>query len=286
MTGFGKAETQYKDKKITIEIKSLNSKQADIFLKMPGFYKSKEIDLRNMIGSTLSRGKIDASVYVESEAKATTLKVNATLVKEYHESLVQISKLLGEKEENYLPHILGMPDIFTNEREDLEEEEWRYLQQMMQAACHALNDFRKQEGETLAAELKNRIHGILDRLEQIKKTDTNRVEEIKNRIRQHLEENVGKANIDNSRFEQELIYYLEKLDITEEKVRLKTHCDYFLSVMTEEESQGKKLGFITQEIGREINTIGSKANNAVIQKLVVEMKDELEKIKEQTLNVL
>lgn len=287
MTGFGKAEGMYGNKKIVVELKSLNSKQLDISTRIPGSYKAKEIELKNQVGTQLERGKVDIVIFLDSGTDENRLKLNRELIMSYHNDLVEIASTLGETENvAFLPLILKMPDVLKAEKDEMDEQEWKEVQKLVDQACEQLIEFRKAEGNTLKKDLAKRINFILDNLDIIANSDKERIERIKVRIRQNLEDVVGKSNIDLNRFEQELIYYIEKLDITEEKIRLKTHCDYFLEVMNGTQSQGKKLGFIGQELGREINTIGSKANNAEIQKRVVEMKDELEKIKEQVLNLL
>jgi uncharacterized protein (TIGR00255 family) len=287
MTGYGKAVTEWGSKKISIEIKSLNSKQFDLNLRLPGVYKEKELGLRTYLLKETERGRIDVSIYIESGAEEKNVKINQELAKNYFEDLSKLSNTLGITGEiDYLSLILKMPDILKNERPELDESEWEVLENGLNQALLDFNKFRLDEGLALSNELRERLHSLQHLLEKVEQNDPARISNIKDRIRKNLEEVTEKAKIDMNRFEQELIYYIEKLDITEEKVRLKTHCNYFLETMHSSAAEGRKLGFIAQEIGREINTIGSKANDAEIQKFVVQMKDELEKIKEQLLNVL
>ncbi|MGZ4034400.1 MAG: YicC/YloC family endoribonuclease [Bacteroidia bacterium] len=287
MTGFGKAVNEIPGKKVTIEIRSLNSKQLDLNLRLPYLYKEKELELRADISKQVERGKVDVTVYTESTNEALPVALNKALAKVYYKELKNLSEELNETNLNLLPLIIKMPDVMKAEREvvEMDEAEWKQVKSAVDKAIEEFQKFRSDEGKTLANEFTTRI-GIIDKLlAEVVVMDAPRVENIKTRIKNNIAEAIEKDKIDQNRFEQELIYYIEKLDITEEKLRLKTHIDYFLNTMTEPAS-GRKLGFITQEIGREINTIGSKANDAGVQKLVVQMKDELEKIKEQLLNVL
>jgi uncharacterized protein (TIGR00255 family) len=287
MTGFGKAVNEIPGKKITVEIRSLNSKQLDLNLRMPYFYKEKELELRNEIARQLERGKVDVNVYTESTQEIMPVALNRTLAKTYYQELKSLSAELNENGSDLLGLVLKMPEVMKAEREvaELDEEEWKYVKGTVDKAIEEFQKFRDDEGNALLQEFNNRI-GIINRLlTEVLALDAARVENIKTRIRNNLSEVIDTDKIDQNRFEQELIYYIEKLDITEEKLRLKTHLDYFMTTM-KEPGAGRKLGFISQEIGREVNTIGSKANDASIQKLVVQMKDELEKIKEQMLNVL
>ncbi len=287
MTGFGKAVIEIPGKKITVEVRSLNSKQLDLNLRMPYVYKEKELELRSEISKQIERGKVDLSVYTESTQDVLPVAINKTLVKTYYKELKALSEELNEDNQNLMALILKMPDVMKAEREvvELDEEEWNQVKSVVNKAIEAFQKFRSDEGKTLANEFNSRIGIIYELLAEVMSNDAVRVETIRTRIKSNIAELVEKEKIDENRFEQELIYYIEKLDITEEKLRLKTHLDYFLKTM-EEPGCGRKLGFISQEIGREINTIGSKANDATIQKMVVQMKDELEKIKEQMLNVL
>ncbi len=288
MTGFGKASAEYKDKKITIEIKSLNSKQSDVNIRMPQQYKEKELVLRNELIQHLNRGKIDLSVWIEGGEGDKTIQFNEGLIKEYYEQLERVSKTINQPLENeqVMQIIMRMPDVLKTEQKELDEKEWEVILKTVKEAIKQLNTFRLQEGEMLAKDFEKRIGRIVDFLNLIKPFEKERIEKIRERINQNLKEFIESQDVDKNRFEQEIIFYLEKFDITEEKVRLRNHTSYFLETLKKEEMPGKKLGFITQEIGREINTIGSKANHAEIQKLVVQMKDELEKIKEQLLNIL
>ncbi|MBL7888891.1 MAG: YicC family protein [Bacteroidia bacterium] len=287
MTGFGKAVNEIPGKKITVEIRSLNSKQLDLNLRIPYLYKEKELELRTELSKQLERGKVDVSVYTESTQETVPTTLNKNLAKAYYNELRSLSQELNEKEENLLSLVVKMPDVLKAEKEtvELDETEWNQVKEAVNKAIEAFQKFRDDEGKTLEKEFQNRIGIIGKLLNEVLSLDNTRVDNIKKRIKNNLEEVIDLNKIDQNRFEQELIYYIEKLDITEEKLRLKTHLDYFNETMKEPAS-GRKLGFISQEIGREINTIGSKANDAGIQKLVVQMKDELEKVKEQLLNVL
>ncbi len=287
MTGYGKSVSEISGKKITVEVRSLNSKSLDLNLRLPYLYKEKELELRTNIAKQIERGKVDVSVYTEFSQDALPVALNKSLAKTYYKELKSLSEELEENNNNLLEMILKMPDVMKAEREvvELDETEWKEVKATVDKAIEAFQKFRDDEGNTLSVEFQSRISIINNLLEEVLLLDATRVSSIKNRIKNNLEEVVDTNKIDQNRFEQELIYYIEKLDITEEKLRLKTHLDYFTTTMNEPAS-GRKLGFISQEIGREINTIGSKANDAGIQKIVVQMKDELEKIKEQMLNVL
>lgn len=286
MTGFGKATGVFDNKKITVELKSLNSKQSDIIVRMPSQYKEKEMELRNLIFAQLKRGKIELSVHVENNGEAGNHSFNASLAKSYFQQLIAFSEDLNIPANDVLSTITRMPDVFQQVREELKPEEWDFLKALVEEGIEKLNQFRSDEGKKLAADFEKRIELIRNNLKVVEKFEPTRLEGIRQRIHKVLTELSGENGVDLNRQEQELIFYIEKLDITEEKVRLTAHCDYFLETMNAGNAQGKKLGFIGQEIGREINTIGSKANNAEIQRAVVQMKDELEKIKEQVLNVL
>lgn len=285
MTGFGKATREYDDKTVNVEIRSLNSKGVDLSLRLSSIYRDKEYELKSDISKLLERGKIDLSVYVDPKVEETPVEININLAKAYYAKLKQLATELKEPETGLMSQVLKMPDVLKSERKELKEEDWQDIRQVVLAAIESLNKFREDEGRSIEQDFEDRIAIIANALEKIKDLDTGRVQTIKERIRKNLEDAIGADKVDNNRFEQELIYYIEKLDINEEKVRLKTHLDYFIKTM-KEPSGGRKLNFIAQEIGREINTIGSKANDAEIQKMVVMMKDELEKIKEQTNNVL
>lgn len=285
MTGFGKASQELSDKTINIEIRSLNSKSADISLRLSSGLRNYELELRNEISKQLERGKIDLSIFIESKKAEMPVEINVELAKAYHKQLKNLALELNEPIANALQQVLKFPDVLKNERKETDENEWKLIKHCLNSALEELNNFRDIEGLSLKKDFEIRISKINTCLEEIKTLDLIRINAIKNRIRNNIEEVIGKSNLDENRFEQELIYYIEKLDINEEKVRLKTHLDYFIETCNEK-SAGRKLNFISQEIGREINTIGSKANDAQIQKLVVLMKDELEKIKEQANNVL
>ena len=287
MTGFGKATAEIPGKKVTVEVRSLNSKQLDLNLRLPYLYKEKELELRADISKQIERGKVDITVFTEATQDSLPIAINKTLAKTYYKELKSLSEELGESNQNLLSLVVKMPDVMKAEREvvELDEAEWKQIKATVDKAIDAFQKFRDDEGKTLSNEFTTRIGLIDNLLVEVVKMDAARVENIRSRIKNSLSEVIEKEKIDQNRFEQELVYYIEKLDITEEKLRLKTHIDYFLNTMKEAGS-GRKLGFISQEIGREINTIGSKANDATVQKLVVQMKDELEKIKEQLLNVL
>lgn len=282
MTGFGKATLQLPTKKITIEVKSLNSKGLDLNVRMPSLYREMELGLRNLIASKLERGKIDFSIYIESTAEQTSTRVNVPIVKAYINQLLEVYPDADTTE--LMKMAVRMPDTMKVEREEIDESEWATIQNVIEEALQNILNFRKDEGESLEKEFQLRIGNIRQFMNEALSLDPERVQAIKERLQTAIAE--LQVNVDENRFEQELIYYLEKLDITEEKVRLTNHLDYFLDTIKGTEANGRKLGFITQEMGREINTMGSKSNHAQMQKLVVQMKDELEKIKEQVLNVL
>jgi uncharacterized protein (TIGR00255 family) len=281
MTGFGKHVLQLPGKKITIEVKSLNSKSLDINARVPQVYREKELEFRNTIAGMLNRGKIDFSLYIESNGEEASTRINQSVVRDY---MGQLGEIAPGDTLRLLEMALRLPDTLKTEREELDPEEFAVIQEALAKALEELQAFRLEEGKTLEADFAQRIKTLQKLLEEVKTMDEARL----GSIRERLERAVAdlRETADPNRFEQELIYYLEKYDITEEKVRLSKHLEYFLSTMDSEASNGKKLGFISQEIGREINTIGSKANDAVMQRIVVQMKDELEKIKEQMLNVL
>lgn len=285
MTGFGKHTKEFKDKTITVEIRSLNSKGADISLRLSSMFRAYELELRNELTRQLERGKIDLTVYVESKTADAPVEINMELAKAYHTKLRELANALGESDTDIFKEVIKMPDVLKSERKEADEHVWKEIMQCIHEAIKDFNKFREQEGRSIEADFKTRLGVIENSLNKIIELDKHRLNKIKERIRTNLGEVIGLDKIDTNRFEQELIYYIEKLDINEEKVRLKQHLDYFTSTM-KENSIGRKLNFITQEIGREINTIGSKANDADMQKLVVLMKDELEKLKEQSMNVL
>ena len=285
MTGFGKATKEFENKTVNVEIRSLNSKNMDLSLRLSSVYRDKEHELKSEITKLLERGKVDLSVYVESKIEETPVQINTDLAKSYYNQLKQLASELNEPTTNLMSHVLKMPDVLKSERKEPNEQDWKDIQGVILAAVDGLNKFRSDEGKSIEKDFETRLEIISESLEKIKEHDASRIQNIRDRIKKNLEDVVGKEKVDNNRFEQELIYYIEKLDINEEKVRLKTHLDYFIKTM-KEPAGGRKLNFIGQEIGREVNTIGSKANDAEMQKLVVLMKDELEKIKEQTNNVL
>lgn len=287
MTGYGKAECECRNRKIVVEIKSLNSKQLDINTRIANGFREKEIELRNYLSGKLQRGKIDFTISIENQGDSTNFIINKELAKKYYRELKSLSSEFEEKNfSDYLPIIMKFPDVLVPEKEEISDEEWKSLLVAIDEAVIKVEQFRLVEGQSLANELTSRNKTILKLLDAVLPFEKERMENIKAKISKDLYELANKDNIDKNRFEQELVYYQDKIDITEEKVRLKKHCDYFSETMAEPESQGKKLIFITQEMGREINTLGSKAGEANIQKIVVEMKDELEKIKEQLFNIL
>lgn len=281
MTGYGKSVLQLPTKKITIEIKSLNSKNLDLNARMPSIYREKELSLRKLIASELERGKIDFSIYVEMTGEETTTQLNKSVVKQY---IKQLKEVVDGDETELLKMAVRFPDALNTERDDIDEDEWKTILNEVKTALKNIDTYRLDEGKALEADFRIRLKNIEDLLEQVITMDPERIEGVRERLRKGVEE--LKEKVDENRFEQELVFYIEKFDITEEKVRLKNHLDYFNAALSSDDSNGKKLGFIGQEIGREINTIGSKSNYAPMQKLVVQMKDELEKIKEQLLNVL
>ena len=282
MTGFGKATLQLPTKKITVEVKSLNSKGLDLSVRMPSLYREMELGLRNQIALKLERGKVDFSIFIESTAEQTSTKVNVPIVKAY---IKQLREVYADADETELMKMaVRMPDTMKIERDEIDENDWIQIQTVIEEALQNILNFRRDEGASLEKEFQLRIGNIRQYMTDALALDPERVQAIKDRLQTAISE--LKVNVDENRFEQELIYYLEKLDITEEKVRLTNHLDYFLETINGTEANGRKLGFITQEMGREINTMGSKSNHAQMQKLVVQMKDELEKIKEQVLNVL
>lgn len=287
MTGFGKAECLCQNQKLSIEIKSLNSKFFDLNLRVPNGFREKEPEIRTMLNNRLHRGKVDFTLNIEDAGDHGNYSINQALAKKYFEELKALSETIEKKEfTEYLPVIMRLPDIMVSEKAEIDESEWNKLSKAIQQALDKVEAFRVGEGKTLMADLQKRTERILSLLDKVKPFEKKRIETLKERIRKDLFDVMDRDDVDENRFEQELIYYLEKLDITEEKVRLREHCSYFLETLHENESHGKKLGFIAQEMGREINTLGAKANDSSIQKLVVQMKDELEKIKEQLFNIV
>lgn len=287
MTGFGISSQDLGNVKYTVEIKSLNSKFLELSIKLPRTFAEKEFELRNECSRLIDRGKVNLSFTTEqNEAKTTSATIDVVLLQQYLEQLKEVSNKVNEPANNLLQLAIGLPDVVKYTEEKASEDEWKTIKQVFNKAVEAFQQFRSDEGNVLEDDLKLRISNILQNLLKVEVEEPTRIVTIKERLNNFLVEAVGRENIDQNRFEQELIYYIDKLDITEEKIRLKTHCNYFLETLKSADANGKKLGFIAQEIGREVNTLGSKANNAAIQKLVVGMKEELEKIKEQLLNVL
>jgi conserved hypothetical protein TIGR00255 len=287
MTGYGKAECELPHKKVTVEIKSLNSKQLDVNTRISGIFREKDIEIRRTISDRLIRGKIDFILYVESLGDETNSNINSAVVKSYYSQLTVISNELGlPADERLLQVIMGLPDAVKTEREELEESEWEQITKTIEKAIAGLDKFRKQEGQILKTDIVQNIEQITQLLDQIEPFEKERVAKVKERIYEGLKELSSTEQVNENRLEQEMIFYLEKLDVNEEKVRLRNHCSYFLQTLELDEAVGKKLGFIAQEIGREVNTLGSKANHSEMQKLVILMKDALERIKEQSLNIL
>jgi len=287
MTGYGIASQENARVKYNVEIKSLNSKFLELNLRLPKIVSDKELTLRGECGKLIERGKVNLSVSVEyNDQTAKASSINTALLKKYYEQLSAAATEMHVQTSDLFSLALGMPEVIANSEEVADEEESKVMLAAFYAAVEKFNEFRKDEGEVLRNDLANRVQLILTYLTEVEQSETDRIPLIRERIAHYLDAAVGKENVDKNRFEQELIYYIDKLDITEEKVRLRLHCDYFLKALTAADSNGKKLGFISQEMGREINTLGSKANNAIIQQVVVKMKEELEKIKEQLLNVL
>ncbi len=288
MTGFGKATVESGDKKIIIEVKSLNSKQVDIGLRMPNLYKEKEMEIRNIIKNFLERGKIDVSIYFDNADSDKDVSINRSVVEQYFRQMSDVAASLGVEtgKGEILQTIMRFPETLKQKTEDLDEREWEELQAGIRQALEEIDKFRIQEGQVLIKDILHRIDLIRQFASEVPQYEDRRIEGVRQRLLEKMKEWNEVQHIDQNRLEQEIIYYLEKLDITEEKVRLANHCKYFIETAEKEEAPGRKLGFIAQEIGREINTMGSKANDHDIQKLVVQMKDELEKIKEQSLNIL
>lgn len=281
MTGYGKSVLQLPTKKISVELKSLNSKNLDLNARMPSIYREKELPIRKLLADRLERGKIDFSIYVEMTAEDTSTQINEPVVKQY---INQLKKVVNGDEIELLKMAVRFPDALNTVREEIDESEWKSIENEIISTINLINKYRLDEGNVLEEDFKNRIEIIDDLLEQVIAMDPERIQGVRDRLTKGVEE--LKEKYDENRFQQELVYYIEKFDITEEKVRLKNHLSYFIEALNSTDSNGKKLGFISQEIGREINTIGSKSNYAPMQQLVVQMKDELEKIKEQLLNVL
>jgi uncharacterized protein (TIGR00255 family) len=287
MTGYGKSIAETPQKKITVEIRSLNSKQLDLNTKVPWLYKEKELEIRNIISQLLERGKIDFSIYFDILEDEGIPVINKTIVKSYFRQLRELaSEIEINIDDQIMPIIMRLPDSLKTEKLEVPEDEWKTVKERIMESVNVLDLYRAEEGKSIEADLRKRVSGILESLAEVEKFEPGRIDKVREKLWTILSENNGTENIDKNRFEQELIFYLEKFDINEEKVRLKKHCEYFLETIDTPSPNGKVLSFITQEIGREINTLGSKANDASIQKLVVRMKDELEKIKEQANNIL
>ncbi|RKE98992.1 YicC/YloC family endoribonuclease [Ichthyenterobacterium magnum] len=281
MTGYGKSVIQLPTKKISIELKSLNSKNLDLNTRMPSIYREKELSIRKLIASKLIRGKIDFSLYMEITGEETSTQINKTVVNQY---IKQLKDVVNGDETELLKMAIRLPDAVTTEREEIDENEWSEIAKEIDSALDKIQTYRIDEGKSLESEFLDRAQNISVLLDKVIEMDPERIDGVRERLQKGIAD--IKEKVDENRFEQELVYYIEKFDITEEKVRLKNHLEYFSTALKSDDSNGKKLGFISQEIGREINTIGSKSNYAPMQKLVVQMKDELEKIKEQLLNVL
>jgi len=287
MTGYGLASTDHENVKFAVEIKSLNSKFLELNLKLPRAFSDKELLLRNICSKEIERGKVSVSINIErSEENLKGATINAALLSKYYKQLEEINIQLGANSNNLLQAVLNFPEVISYSDEEVNENDWDVLNNTFTKALESFNQFRIAEGVVLKTDLELRIKNILQFFSEIEVLEPLRIPQIRSRLNQFLEDNVGKINVDQNRLEQELIYYIDKLDITEEKIRLRSHCDYFIETLKSKDANGKKLGFISQEIGREINTMGAKANDAQIQQLVVGMKEELEKIKEQLLNVL
>ncbi len=287
MTGYGKSVCRFGDKTIKVEIRSLNSKNLDLNIKTPNIYRERENIFRNMLSSSMERGKIELVITVEQEGAQTSCAINKPMLMKYFQELKDVAARLDTQiSDDFLPDLLRLPDVLKSQQEEVSSEEWEVIEQTVKDATEQTNEYRRSEGEHLYNDILKREKKIRNLLEEIIPFEKERINTVKDRIYRSLKEMGENVKTDENRFEQEVIFYLEKLDITEEKVRLRKHLDYFNETLHETNTGGKKLGFISQEIGREINTIGSKANDAEIQKIVVQMKDELEKIKEQLMNVL
>jgi len=287
MTGFGKAECECQNRKTVIEIKTLNSKQLDINARIPNGYREKEVEIRNLISKKLKRGKVDFQISVDNSGDVSNFSINKDLARKYYRELKELSEDFEEKDfSDYLAVVMRLPDVLVSEKDEIGEQEWKLLFEAIESAIDKVDKFRIEEGKSQEKELKYRNENIMNLLLEITPYEKERIKSLQQKIKKDIYELADKEDIDKNRFEQELVYYQDKLDITEEKVRLKKHCEYFAETLNEKGSHGKKLIFISQEMGREINTLGSKASHAAIQRIVVQMKDELEKIKEQLFNIL
>lgn len=286
MTGYGKASASFEDKKISVEIRSLNSKSMDLYTRIASPYREKELEIRQYVTNALDRGKVELNIQIESIGVSKSVEINKVLAQAYYQDLKETNALIGESSSDYLSMVLRMPEIYTQTKDTtVSEEEFTFVHTIVADACLNLNTFRRQEGQALENEFTERIEEIRSLLKQVDSYESVRIDIIKERMRKGLEEAGSVVGFDENRFQQELIFYIEKLDVSEEKMRLANHLDYFLETMVLP-AAGKKLGFITQELGREINTLGSKSYHVELQKIVVDMKDALEKIKEQVLNTL
>ena len=286
MTGYGSAKGTVGTQSVTVEIRSLNSKFLELNVRLPLQFRDKELEIRADVGKLLERGKADLNVSIDNNELAKRSTVNKEIFLAYYEDLKSLATETGMSDDNMLDAILKLPAVLNSEKSEMDEAQWKQLKSLIQSAVEQFNLFRSNEGNVLEQDVTQRLNAIENAVPQLEQYEQARIESVRARLHKSVNELKDQLNIDTNRFEQELIYYIEKLDISEEKVRLKSHCDYFLQTMNSKEANGKKLGFITQEIGREINTIGSKANDANMQRIVVEMKDELEKLKEQLANVL
>ena len=287
MTGYGKASCEYGNKKITVEIKSLNSKQMDASTRIASLYREKDIEIRNLITQKLERGKVEFALYIEDSGSQVVNKINQTVVENYYHQLVETAHNLNiPVPENCMELLLRLPDVLKTESASVDEQEWETIEKTIHEALAQLTTFRKQEGRSLEAVFIEKIGRISTLLDDVNQYEGERVAKVKARLEENLKAIEDKIAVDRNRLEQELIFYVEKLDVNEEKIRLRNHLNYFLETMNKESAPGKKLGFITQEMGREINTLGSKSNHSDMQMIVVQMKDDLEQIKEQVLNVL
>jgi uncharacterized protein (TIGR00255 family) len=286
MTGYGIAVAEYQQKTISVEIKSVNSKFFDLTLRIPNAYKEKEMELRSDLARFIERGKAEVNITIESQDVSKKANINKPLLKAYYTELKKLDEELSMQTPNLMQIMLAMPEVLVSEKVILSEEEWNAASRAIKDAMKKFQGFRETEGNSAMKDLLERIDAISKCMNDLSKHENGRIELIRKRLQGNLEEFIQVNNIDRNRLEQELIFYIEKFDISEEKVRLKSHCDYFVRTVKEENSNGKKLSFISQEIGREVNTIGSKSNDADMQRIVVVMKDELEKIKEQVLNIL
>jgi len=284
MTGYGKAAGTFENKRLIVEIRSLNSKSLDLYVRASAVYRELELEMRSIVAKNLDRGKVECSISLENSHEGRSATINADMVKSYYADLSKIATDLNDQSSNLLELVMRMPEVLSTEKENLGDEEKAFVLKLVEDACTELNKFRKQEGDQLRKDFENNIGAIRSRLLEVPKFEQERIDSVKDRMKAGLEKLTSKA-IDENRLEQEIIFYIEKLDVSEEKQRLSHHLDYFLETM-DVELCGKKLGFITQEIGREINTLGSKSYHSEMQRLVVEMKDYLEKIKEQVLNTL